>query len=247
MQCPNCGGHMGLEDAYCPYCGTRNSMAEQHQSDMAHYRDEYERTQEQVLRNTSFMQRHGSWLVILVILLVALMVGFGLLANAWDIGYSIRERNVESGMEADSLVMEAYLEQGEYGKFLGYYDANDINLSHDNPYQGVRMAAGAYVGILQDVAALKDPNSYSFKPDRVSDTCYYLAENLNKIYTLEEEYSYYLDEYLPDSMRGYLEDIRDRTSAIAITYFGLTKDDIEKIPSLSKRKLAQMIEEGIKS
>lgn len=238
---------MGLEDAYCPYCGTRNAMAVQHQSDMAHYRDEYERTQEEVLRNTSFVQRHGSWLVILVILLVILMIGCGLFANAWDIGYSIREKNVESGMEVDKPVIESYLEQGDYGKFLGYYDANDINLVHDNPYQGVRMAAGAYVDLIEHVGALNDPNSYSFKPERISDTCYYLAEDLNKIYTLEEEYSYYLDEYLPDSMRGYLDDIRERTGAIAITYFGLTKEDIEKIPSISKRKLAQMIEEGIKS
>ena len=94
MKCPNCGAQLGLEDAACPYCGTANALAAQHQSDMSRYREEYERTQGEVLKNTSAMQRHGSWLAILVVLLVALVIGIVLQASAWDIGYSLRERNI---------------------------------------------------------------------------------------------------------------------------------------------------------
>ena len=95
MKCPNCGGQMGIEDAVCPYCNTPNTMAVQHQSDMARYRQEYQRTQESVMEKTSFLQTQGSWLVVLSILLVGLVAGVILLANSWDIGYSIRENNVE--------------------------------------------------------------------------------------------------------------------------------------------------------
>lgn len=245
MKCPNCGAQMGLEDALCPYCNTPNSYAVQHQSDMERYRNEYERTQEQVLQNTSFVQRNGSLLVILVVLLVALMVGIGLFANAWDIGYSIREGNIEREMAADRQVLDAYLEQGDYGKFVGYYESNGLYMSSDDSYRALRTAAGSYVNMLQDLMTVIKPDKYSMSPSRISDTCGYIAEDLNKIFTVEEQYPYDLDKYLPDSKRVYLEDIRERTSAIAITYLGLTEEDIREIPSISKRKLASMIEEGI--
>lgn len=247
MKCPNCGGQMGIEDAVCPYCNTPNTMAVQHQSDMARYRQEYQRTQESVMEKTSFLQRQGSWLVVLSILLVALVAGVILLANSWDIGYSIREKNVERTAAEDYQVMDSYLEQGDYGKFVGYYSANDIGIVYENPYQGLEMAAYAYVDLMRYVAALNDSSSFWYKPNRIGDTCEYIAEDLNRIYTLEDRYSDDLDRYLPPDKRVYYDDLRNRTAAIAKAYFGLTDKDIEDIPNLSKKKLAAMIEEGVAS
>ena len=62
------------------------------------------------------------------VLLVALVAGIVLQSNAWDIGYSIRTGNVESNMAEARQTMDALLEEGEYGRFYGYYDANDIFL-----------------------------------------------------------------------------------------------------------------------
>lgn len=247
MKCPNCGGQMGLEDAFCPYCNTPNDMAKKHQSDMAHYREEYQRTQDSVMRETSFMRQHGSWLAIVAVLLAAMVAGVILQVCAWDIGYSIRTSNVERSAAEDWAVMDAYLEQGEYGKFAGYYDANDINLGYENPYSGLHSAAIAYTDILQYATAVNDPSSYSFRPEYVSSTCEYVAEYLNRVYTLEQQYSYDLDRYLPADKRVYLEDIRERTAVISKAYFGLTDEDIEEIPNISVRKLARIIEEGVSS
>ena len=247
MKCPNCGGSMGLEDAFCPYCNTPNTMAVQHQTDMAHYRNEYERTQADVMEKTSFLQRHGSWLVVLVVLLVLLVVGVVLQFSAWDIGYSIRESRAEQSAAEDSAVLDAYLEQGEYGKFAGYYGSNDIYIVDRNPYQALRSAANAYTDLVQYISALHSSSDYAFKPNRISDTCGYIANDLNRIYTIEQQYSYDLDESLPLDKRVYLEDIRDRTRAIAKAYFGLTDEQINDIPNVSTQKLAQWIEEGIAS
>ena len=247
MKCPNCGGQLGIEDETCPYCGTPNAMAVQHQSDMAKYRAEYARTQHEVLENTSFMKRHGSWLVILVVLLVALVGGIVLQAVSWDIGYSIRENNAKRDMAADKQVLDGYLEQGDYGKFVGYYDANDYYLMSDDPYRVVRAAANSYTNLIECVSSIKDPDNYSFSPDSISYTCGYLAEDLNRIYTLEEQYSRNIGEYLPDSMRVYIDDIRERAGFIATTYFGLTQEDVESIPDMSTRQLAEIIEERVSS
>lgn len=247
MKCPNCGGQMGLEDAVCPYCDTPNSFAAQHQSDMAHYRQEYARTQESVIEKTTFMQRQGSWLIILSVLLVGLLAGVILLANSWEIGYSIREQNVARNAEVDYKTMDAYLEQGDYGKFVGYYSANDVSLVYENPYQGLETAAYAYVDLLEYVYALNDTTNYQFKPENIGNTCEYIATDLNRIFTIEERYGNDLDQYLPPDKRVYLDDIRDRAAAVAKAYFGLSDKDIEDIPNLSTRRLTQMIEEGIAS
>lgn len=247
MKCPSCGGQMGLEDAVCPYCGTPNAMAVKHQSDMAHFRQEYQRTQTDVMQKTSFMQQHGSWLVILVVLLVALIGGVILHVYSWDIGYSIREGNVERSMAEDQQTLDGFLESGDFGKFVGYYEANSISLDYDNPYQGLYRAARAYVDILEYVSALHDDSSHLFKPEYASSTCEYLATDLNRIFTLERDYSGDVDRYIPSDKRAYLEDIRDRAAAISKTYFGLTDEDIEEIPNMSTNKLATIIEEGIRS
>lgn len=247
MKCPNCGGQMGLEDAVCPYCDTPNAMAAKHQSDMAHFREEYRRTQTDVLEKTSFMQQHGSWLVILAVLLAALVGGVVLLANAWDIGYSIRVGNAERNMAEDRQVLDTYLESGDYGKFVGYYEANDINLDYDNPYQALVRAARAHVELLEYVSALHNESNHLFKPEYISNTCEYLARDLIRIYTLEREYSGSVDKYIPPDKKTYLEDIRDRTRVVAKAYFGLTDADIQEIPNMSEKKLAALIEEGIAS
>ena len=223
---------------------------------MARYRQEYQRTQESVMEKASFLQRQGSWLVILSILLVALVAGVILLANSWDIGYSIREKNVERTAAEENVertaaedyqVMDSYLEQGDYGKFVGYYSANDIGIVYENPYQGLEMAAYAYVDLMRYVAALNDSSSFWYKPNRIGDTCEYIAEDLNRIYALEDRYSDDIDRYLPADKRVYYDGLCNRTAAIAKAYFGLTDKDIEDIPNLSKKKLAAMIEEGIAS
>ena len=246
MKCPNCGGQMGLEDAVCPYCNTPNAMAAKHQSDMAHFRQEYQRTQADVMQKTSFMQRHGSWLIVLSVLLVALIGGIVLQAGAWDIGHSIRTRNVERGMVEASQVMDSYLEAGDYGKFLGYYDANNISLDYENPYQGLRSAANAYVNLIRDISTLNDPNR-TYSPEHLASVYGYLAEDLNRIFTLEEQFTYNTDKYLPADKRVYIEDIRDRSTAIAKAYFGLTDEQIRDIPNMSTKRLAKLIEEGIAS
>jgi hypothetical protein len=238
---------MGLEDAFCPYCNTPNALAVKHQSDMAHYREEYQRTQDSVMQKTSFVRQHGSWLAIIAVLLAAMVAGFILQVYAWDIGHSIRASNNEKYAAEDWAAMDAYLEQGDYGKFIGYYEANDIDLNYENPYQGLHTVAYAYTDILEYIAAINDSGSHYFKPDYVSGTCEYIAEYLIRIYTIEQQYSYDLDRYLPADKRAYLEDIRERTAVISKAYFGLTDEDIEEIPNISERKLARMIEEGVSS
>ena len=247
MKCPNCGGQMGIEDAVCPYCGTPNALATQHRADMNRFDQEYRRTQESVNEKTSFMRSTGGWLTVLVILLVALVIGIVMQVSAWDIGYSMREKAVENSSLEDRRMLDSYLEQGDYGKFVGYYNANELSLNSDDPYYALHSAAYSYVDLISSVSALSDPTDHSFNPTYRSDTCGRLADDVIRIYTIERTYSYDLERNLPSSMIPYLEDIRDRTRAILKSYFGLSEAQIADIPNLSAARLGTMLEEGIAS
>ena len=48
MKCPGCGANLGLEDQFCPYCGTANPHARQHQAEMQNFRHEFEKTRDRV-------------------------------------------------------------------------------------------------------------------------------------------------------------------------------------------------------
>ncbi len=238
---------MGLEDKFCTYCGSPNLQAVRHQADMEHFQKEYQRTQQDVMEKTGRLRRYGSWLTILVVLLIAMIAGVILLVSAWDIGYRIREKKTAEAMPAHKAVLDQYLAEGEYGKFLGFYSANDLYTGDTNEYQAVYYAARGYTDIISTIYAIGDENDFRFRDKYRTESCEYLAQDLIRIWTAEKEMSYWEDEALTEDKLAYLEDIRDRTAQIAKTYFGLTDEEIARIPELSEAKLGEMIERGIAS
>ncbi len=247
MKCPNCGAPMGLEDKYCTYCGTPNMQALRHQADMEKYQQEYLKTQQDVMEKTGRLRRSGSWLVILVVLLIAMIASIILFARAWDIGYTLREKKLTKEMPHHKAVLEAYLEEGEYSQFYGYYSSNSLSLGDDYSYEAVYRASRSYVNIIEIAASVHDPDNFRFQEKYRTENCEYLAEDLIRLFTVEEDLSYYADEALTEDKLAYVEDMRDRIRAVARTCFGLTEEEIDRIPELSKGKLGAMIGEGIAS
>lgn len=246
MKCPNCGGHLGIEDIYCPYCGSANTLALRHQADMERYQSEYLKTQESVMEKTRLLRRHGSWLVILAVILSVMVAAVVLQASAWRIGYSIREKNVTRLSEVHRQALEDYLAAGDYGKFLGYYDANDLNLDNDNDYYAVRTAAYGYTDLIQYISALNDPAHYSFQEAHLASTCQYIAEDLERVFGVERDYRSFGQEYLTPEKLVYIRDMQERSGFIARAYFGLSEEEVEQIPELSATALAALVERGVR-
>lgn len=245
MKCPNCGAQMGLEDRFCPYCGSPNQQAVKHQSDMDRFKGEYFETKEHVLRRTEFFRNQGGLLIILALVLLAMIIGVILNAKAWDIGFSIREKSVVKYREVDAEVLEGYLQEGEYSKFVGYFDSNRLRFMDDTTYDAVDTVASAYVRLFEYVSGIDNPEDFQFSESRIVDSCQYLAEDLIRIYTVEKEYNYRREEYLTEDKLGYIKDIQERSAVICKTYFGLTDEEIADIPNMSESKLASLLEEEI--
>ena len=239
MKCPSCGSPMGLENKYCPYCGEPNQFAIEHQRDMDRFEVEYQNTQNRVFKRTEVLRRHGGNLIVMVLVLLALIVALVMNFKAWDIGYSIREQKAAANKEKDAAVIQDLLENGEYGKFKGYYDTNDVGSFSDDDYWAVYRVAQSYTRLMENVSSIKNPSSYSGNL-----SIEYAAEELLSIFDAEKEYNY-KDEYLAEDKMVYIRDMQERAALIAKTYFGLTDEAIQDIPNMSKAKLASLIEEGV--
>lgn len=238
---------MGLEDRYCPFCGTPNTMALQHHSDMERYQRQYRETHESVMEKTSLMQKHGAWLILLTIMLVVTVIGTVIYAKAWDIGYSIRQSNGKRNYSEDCRVMEGYLQEGDYSQFAGYYNANSYYSVMDNEYDAVASAAEDYTRLIKYVSTLRSPSDLdTFREDYFMETCEYTAQCIQSIFNVEKLYGYRSETLLTDDKMVYIHDIQDRAGVIAKAYFGLSDDDVDQITRLSEGALGEKIAEGVR-
>ena len=247
MKCPHCGGQMGIEDNFCTHCGARNTQALQHQAEMEHYQQAFQATRQTVMEKTSLLRRTGSWLIVLVIMLTLLVVAIILRAKAWDIGYDIRQKRAESQMNELAATLDQYLEAGEYGQFVGYYEANDMDLTRNYDYSVILTACRAYTHLLQDIAILHDPDHYRFSEKYRSSSCEDTARELIRLFTAENEVWREDDPALAEDKMVYVRDIRERAANICKTYYGMSDEEIEQIPDLSTTKLGEILERGLTS
>lgn len=245
MKCPHCGSPMGLEDRFCAYCGRPNEQAIEHQRDMDRFDAEYQDTKEHVFRRTEILRHHGSILIIMVISLIGLVGAVSLNAFAWDIAYNISEKESRRYLAEDRKVLREYLDAGDYGKFVGYYDSNNMDSEIDREYLAVYAASMSYTRLFEYISAIDNPLDYFFREDNTLEACTSIADELVRIFNIEKEYDHSYSDYLAEDKMVYINDIQERASVIAMTYFGLTENDVKEIPNISESKLAEIIKKGL--
>ncbi len=251
MKCNSCGGNMGLEDLKCPYCGTPNPFAEKHQEDMRRFEKEFAVTKEKVVTaNRKRSGRNISLILILVLLLLdAGAVFFAGVSS--DIAYDLKVKRVESQADQHLENIRALLEEGDYCSFSSYYSANSLySIRSDSAldqYSAVHSAAGRYRWILQDVEKYIAGDSYSFRKESMSRTCSYMAENITKLWTVEDDYSYHRDTYLSPDKMAFIEDMRERTALLLKTYAGLTEEEAGSLGDMSQSRIQKILEERLVS
>jgi hypothetical protein len=251
MKCNNCGGNMGLEDLKCPYCGPPNPFAEKHQEDMRRFEKEFAATKEEVV--TANKKRAGrNTSLILILVLILLDVGAVIFAGiSSDIAYSIKEKRIQAQADQHMENILALLEEGDYCGFSAYYSANSIYYATSGTdledYSAVHGAAGRYRWLLQDLEKYISGNSYSFRKESMSRTCAYMAENITKLWNVEDQYSYRQEIYLAPDKLSYIQDMRERVSLLLQTYAGLTEEEAGSLGDLSQGRIQKILEERLVS
>lgn len=242
---------MGLEDLKCPYCGTPNPFAEKHQEDMRRFEKEFAATKEEVV--TANKKRAGrNTSLILILVLILLDVGAVIFAGiSSDIAYSIKEKRIQAQADQHMENILALLEEGDYCGFSAYYSANSIYYATSGTdledYSAVHGAAGRYRWLLQDLEKYISGNSYSFRKESMSRTCAYMAENITKLWNVEDQYSYRQEIYLAPDKLSYIQDMRERVSLLLQTYAGLTEEEAGSLGDLSQGRIQKILEERLVS
>ena len=248
MKCPHCAATIGIEDKFCPYCGTENPFAKQHQRDM----DRYERAFENVRRDVTEKSRQTARITGPVILFaILLLLNFGALIfvrSAWDIGYAIREKQMETRADEYRDQLMIYLEAGDYAGFAGYWNANSLYMCDAlEDLHVVNSASSAYSTIRSDILRLSGFGSFELSEESRKDTIDYIADQVVRLYDLESEYSYQSEKYLTEANKQALADIRYETEVLLKVWCGLTEEEAARLGSLSSGSLRDLITERMES
>jgi hypothetical protein len=74
-----------------------------------------------------------------------------------------------------------------------------------------------------------------------------MAENITKLWNVEDQYSYRQEIYLAQDKLSYIQDMRERVSLLLQTYAGLTEEEAGSLGDLSQGRIQKILEERLVS
>ena len=248
MKCQKCGANLGLEDKYCPYCGTANPFAKQHQEEMQHFRAEFEKTKANVENKANRFAGTAVPLTILAIAFVLMIASFIFRLSADGIGRNIKIRRLASRKEELRTMIEEALDRGDYGLVDTYNHELDLyyitsSYGKDQAlkdYQLIFQACGDYEAACSTLCDFGTQRSYRFSADRIEDTCKYLAGSVHEVYAAEEK-NWYDESCRTEEKLTRIREIQEQMTVLLIAYGGFTREEIETIPDLSEGKLQDIL------
>ena len=243
MKCRNCGGEVGLEERFCPYCGTPNEQAIRHFQDMADYQDRYAKTEAHVVGAAKRYAQIIPRVVVALLLLIATVVMAVIGENAYAFPELTRRRAAEKDPEGTIAVMEGYLAKGEYLSFASYVDYIDIR-TYNSPfeaYAGIRWVAQDYAYVVQRMERLflhGDQDKWAER--RAPDDIQMLCQSLETFFDALESGN---RNAASEEHRACIEEMRGNVMEMLRVYFGLEGEQAEQFLAMSTNRKAAYLEE----
>ncbi len=248
MKCAKCGGNIGIEDKICPYCGTPNLQALQHQEDMRRYEDAFEKTRQHVEERTSRFSGFAVPVTLGLILIAMAVASVFFSASAYDIGRSVRLRGMKEHAGEYAGMIDEYLDAGDYLRVNALY--NNKNLYYLEGVDGGEMqgydmifrAASYYSRIFETLLERLEPDNYLFREDRISTTCQDLSEEMAWLFGIEKEDYFPKSCYTEDKLQA-VSAMQQQAQMLLQTYAGFSEEEAAQAGDLSKARLQAMLEE----
>lgn len=243
MKCIYCGGEVGLEEKYCPYCGKPNEQAQLHHQDMAHYRRRFAQTEAEVVGSARKYSQIIPRIVAILLLLIAAVVMFALSANAYFFPEEMRRRAAERHPETIMAELDAYLENREYLSFASCFAYNNLRTYRTAfaEYSDVEYCADNYSHfVLQIERLFLNKNSENWRKYYADDDIRRLCECVDDY---EEAYAYALrSEQLP-LHQSAMDDMRRDIRNMMGVYLGIGEEEWDSFLASSANRKAARIEE----
>ena len=243
MKCRYCGGEVGLEQKYCPYCGNANEQAVQHYADMASFRGRYADTEAEVIRRSERYARIIPKTVIIVLLLVAAAVMYVITENAYGFPELMRQKAAEKHPDAYMTVLDSYLDDGDYVAFASYFSYNGIRTygTAFERYKHVYWCSEYYKDVLLHTEKLfLHSNRDNWLKYSASSDIRMLCQSLEYFM---ENYERGRDDPQAAEYSGHLDEMKDRVMDLINIYLGIDESEVEDFLVMTDNRKAAYIEE----
>lgn len=244
MKCRYCGGEVGLEENFCPYCGRPNEQAQGHHRDMASFRRRYAETEASVVNKAEHYSRIIPRVILILVLLFAAVGMWIVSVGAWRYPEAMRSRAALRDPEATKAVLDGYLAEGDYLSFASYMEFNDIQ-TYDTPfaeYSDVRWCATYYQTFVIDMERiLLQRDRESWQHYSASSDIRFLCSTLD---SFTDTYARAMEDDEPSAFhRACMEDMRANILDMLHVYMNIRPEESDAFLALSENQKAARIEE----
>lgn len=248
MKCPNCGGNLSLEDNYCPYCGKPNALARRHVSDMEQFKQDYEKTKEEVREShlsAGFFKGLIARVILLSVLVVGIIISLTMLRDVYSIRYKmeIKDSTRHAAEYMDQL--EDYLGDEDYITAYQFMKIHEMDFIHVyQKYSAVRYVLFEYDDVCDTIMQIVFPRKYGTYDDLPKQ----LSDSLREFYKSGKRRGTYLGEDMvayQQFTRQHYEKMKDRINELLVTYLDLSKEQAESLEEKSDANRYLIIEEAV--
>jgi len=246
MKCKHCGNNLRIEDAFCPYCGEPNEFAKKHREEMKKFEQDYEETKKEVLENTGKLNKKTVRITVIAVLIALVALMAFLNSKAWDIRYSMRQKNIELNASKITANVEEYMEERDYVGLFNYMYQNDSTYSDVlDDYLTVYQESHYYTNFLRDLTDLVEKTNktdtwrYYSLDDMVSE----VSANVFRVYDGSKPL-----EYSPERTSGnkgeYISDMIYEMDSLIMGYFQMSREEVEAMHSMTQSRIDVTLEDA---
>lgn len=252
MKCKYCGNNLGIEDEFCPHCGKENSQAAKHIADMKNYKEDYDRTKDEVIeKSTKFNSRVARIAIIAVlILIVAVLLIINDSYSDFEKREKMSQQKIAKELEKNKKNIGETLKEMEIHRdylAMDYFILNHSLRSDEeyNDYARVFTAVIDYGVIHSDILNIVDGfDNYGKKSKRdwCDDIAIYVSQWEN--YVEGRFWNDTADSPMHAGEHGaFLADAKKDTQDMIQVYFELSDSQAEAIWSMEQEEIGDMLYE----
>lgn len=246
MKCEHCGYNIQIEDRFCPYCGQPNPFAVQHQREMQRFSNEFLKTKEEVLEQSSRFNRRTVRITILAVLVAACAVMGFLCVRADDIRWMKMEKQAAAEAPKYRKALEDMMNERRYADVYYYMNRNQLSYADAfREYDAVYMSSADYAMFYEDLMTLiaKSHGGEAYAYYSEEELMENIARHITEIYDGMEENEYHPEEYTEEK-KAYMSDLADTAVDLLVRYIPLTEEEAEQIPGMTMARLSVLLEDA---
>lgn len=247
MECKTCGSPLTIEQAYCPFCGTKNEAAAKHIEDMLHYDREFTKTQNTVLKHSKWYSRYLAAMLAIVLAALANVIVIVLEHDSYFLEYRINQ--IYHALQGDAVMERLYEWENteNIAQIALYYDKTSF-AGLDEAYRFVPLVT-AYKDMEELKAVLIQLTMEPFAREQngyIGDDGYLIERAASKLQELYEIFSRRYYVYQEQAYEGkcleYINEMENQAELWMKAVLHFTDEDISGLSQMQKYEIVSLID-----